>query len=189
MIVKGETANGPVKECAIDLIGKLWHTIDDIGVKLDSLEAQFEKAGVMAPKYIHGVEWKDAADMTPSKAIKRMKVNQPWSLPSIEHPVVLFSQNIRPPIVPACKDLCKPRTAVPQGQNYMAAMGTTVSSFLHKQNDGLAERLDWLNEQELICSHEVLTMLLHRRRRQSVARQMGLQSKAHHLFTPDAAMM
>ncbi|KAH6711969.1 hypothetical protein BKA61DRAFT_485641, partial [Leptodontidium sp. MPI-SDFR-AT-0119] len=58
MILKGETADGPVKECAIDLIGKLWHTIDDIGVKLDSLEAQFEKAGVMAPNYIHGVEWK-----------------------------------------------------------------------------------------------------------------------------------
>src|SRR4051794_22855958 len=56
---------------------------------------------------------------------------------------------------PDCKGLCKSWIAVPHSKNYVAAMGSTVSSFLHKQDDGLAKTLDWHNERALISSHEV----------------------------------
>jgi hypothetical protein len=146
---------GPVEEDFSDLIRKIWMNLDNIGDTLASKEMEFRKASTFAPHYIHGVEYKYAANSEHSSRmqIKEAKVDQPWAhLTSLE-PTVIFSKNIEPAIAPDLSNLCKTWAKVPAFRNYLVLMGTAARFFLQEQVAGIAEGVNWDFEGPLIQSH------------------------------------
>ena len=152
-VYKGIDAQGDVVEDATVLISKSWHTLDEIGMRLDEAKPRFEEAGFATPQYVHGMEWNDAMNMERSKPIYRCRVNQPWTHITHEHSIVLFTKKLQPPVAPTCDNLCESWSTIPSKQNYLAMMGLTVRSLLRRHNDGLAEKVEWLRGRRLITSH------------------------------------
>jgi hypothetical protein len=111
----------------------------------------------VAPKFIHGVEFLDAANMEPNIRIKLVEVNQPWAHLTGEQPLVILSKNIQQPIVPQSSSLCTTWQEVPPNRGYLVLMGLAICSFLDRQDKGLAEGLDWNFRKELIDSHKPRT--------------------------------
>jgi hypothetical protein len=133
---------------------KVWHTLSNAESGLESAESDFRKARHTAPKFIHGVEFLDAANMESSIRIKLVEVNQPWAHLTSEQPLVILSKNIQQPIVPQLSSLCTTWQAVPPNRSYLVLMGLAISSFLDRQDEGLVEGLDWNFRKELIDSHK-----------------------------------
>jgi hypothetical protein len=146
--------SGPVVTDFAEMFEKVWHSLSDVETGLESAEVDFRKAHHIAPKFIHGVEFRDVANMETSIRIKTVKVSQPWAHLTSEQPLVIFSRNIQPPIVPESSSLCKTWRLVPPNQNYLVSMGLAVSSFLERRNEGLADGLDWNFRPELVQSHK-----------------------------------
>jgi hypothetical protein len=140
---------GPVDKSFAELFTKVWHTLSDFEIGLESTEAEFHK-----PAFIRGVEFLDAVNMEKSIRIKAVKVGQAWAHLTSEQPLVIFSKNIEPPIVPESKSLCKTWRIVPPNQGYLVLTSLTISSFLERRHEGLADRLDWNYRAELIQSHK-----------------------------------
>jgi hypothetical protein len=94
---------------------------------------------------------------------------QPWAHLTSEQPTVILSKNFQPAIMPDSKQLCKTWQEIPSHRNYFVAMGSTVSSFLQQQNEGLAEMVDWTCTSRLVQSHERgrETPILHAQKLQS----------------------
>jgi hypothetical protein len=127
--------------------------LDNIKEGLDDVGSAFHLAGNFAPKYIYGVELVDAANMESLMHIKRVHVDQPWAHLTGEQPLVLLFKNIPAPIFPDCDNLCEDWTTAPTQQNYLVAMGLAVQSLLERREDGLAERLEWHHQNQLIKTH------------------------------------
>lgn len=140
-----------------DMFTKAWHTLSNAETGLESAQCDFRKTRQVAPKFIHGVEFLDAANMEPSIRIKVVRVDQAWAHLTSEQPLVILSKDIQPPIVPESSTLCKFwRLGPPQcpHQSYLMSMGLAISSFLDRRNEGLADGLDWKCRTKLIESHE-----------------------------------
>ncbi|KAF8859002.1 hypothetical protein BDZ45DRAFT_371254 [Acephala macrosclerotiorum] len=136
------------------LLAKIWHTISDIAVSLESAVNKLHLVEDLTPKYILGVDLQEALKNKQSMGIRRALVNQPWTHLTIENPVVFFCRNLRPPIVPA-SITCRSWSNVPLYQNLLVAMGSTVHTFLDSRNDGLAEGLHWCaSPPKLIETHQ-----------------------------------
>jgi hypothetical protein len=146
---------GPVEEDFGDLIRRIWINLDNIGDTLASKEVEFRKANRSAPHYIHGVEYKYAANSEHSSRmqIKEAKVDQSWAhLTSLE-PTVVFSKNIQPAIAPDVSNLCKSWATVPVGQNYLVLMGAAARFFLQEQDAGIVKGVTWDFDGSLIQTH------------------------------------
>ncbi|CZR67180.1 uncharacterized protein PAC_17079 [Phialocephala subalpina] len=153
--IRKQTA-GPdifVEEAFPTLLARIWHTISDIAVSLESAANKLHLVEDLTPKYILGVDLQEALKNKQSMGIRRVLVNQPWTHLTVENPVVFFCRNFRAPIVPA-SITCKSWSSVPPQQNLLVAMGSAVRTFLDSRNDGLAEGLHWCaSSPKLIETH------------------------------------
>lgn len=143
----------PHKEGFADMFQKVWHTLTDVEIGLEEAESDLRKAKYIAPKYINGVEFIDALNMEASIRIKTVQVGQPWAHLTSEQPLVIFSKDIQPPIIPNISGLCQSWKIVPPQQKYLVSMGHAVLSFLERRNEGLAAGLDWNTRRELVQFH------------------------------------
>lgn len=151
---KGVNQSGPIEESFSEIISRIWHNLTNIGEALDGAEADFQIAGHVAPKYLHGVEMIDAANSKTPIRFKMVQVNQPWAHLTSEQPIVLFSKNIPPAIIPSCENLCESWATVPPRQNYLVAMGIAARVFLERRDDGLAKGLEWRSNRQLVQCHK-----------------------------------
>jgi hypothetical protein len=137
-----------------DIFKKVLHTLSNIETNLESAKGDFRKARHVAPEFIHGVEFRDAMEMRPSIRIKTFKVGQAWAHLTSEHPLVIFSRNIEPPIVPGTARLCKSWQLVPSNRSYLVLMGLAIASILDRRSEGLADGLDWNTRTDLLECHK-----------------------------------
>lgn len=171
------------------MITKLWHKLSDITVTLDSSAKKLQMVEELAPKFILGVDFQDAVHNKRPMAIRRIRVNQPWAhLVTTEQPIVLFCGRIPEPIVPT-STCCKAWAAVPPHSGYLVAMGLTVHTLLDRQDNGLAEGLDWCASSELIGTHKNGNAVQHVQKLQSKKKpspnkttRITLQSYLHGCF-------
>ena len=133
---------------------RVWDTLSNVEAGLESAEGGFRLAGHVAPKFIHGVEFLDAADMKPSIRTKTAKVDQAWAHLTSEHPLVIFSRDIESPIVPEPSSLCGPWQVIPSKQSYLVSMGLAITPILDRRSEGLADGLDWNFRTQLIQTHK-----------------------------------
>ncbi|KAG4432398.1 hypothetical protein IFR05_012127 [Cadophora sp. M221] len=133
-----------------DIVKEIWNALDMIENALVSNEAEWSTIDKGAPKFLHGVEFRDLESMKTSMTILQAKLNKPWVHLVISEPTipVLFCQGLGQAIVPRNpKVLCRPWISVPHGENYMVATCMTICSWLDRHNNGegsrLSERVEW----------------------------------------------
>lgn len=136
-----------------DMFERVWDTLSNVEAGLESAEGGFRLAGHVAPKFIHGVEFLDTADMKPTIRIKTAEVDQAWAHLTSEHPLVIFSRDIEPPIAPEQSNLCGPWQVVPSKQSYLVSMGLAIIPILDRRREGLADGSDWNFRTDLIQTH------------------------------------
>ncbi|KAF4626150.1 hypothetical protein G7Y89_g12011 [Cudoniella acicularis] len=158
-VVKDETDDGVVEEPLSCTIKQVWHLLNTIRDKLESVVDEFEDVGEGPPRTLYGVELSAVLLMLRGMPIRRADVHQPWVHLTSEEPLVLFCKGIGQPIIPITTDqLCRPWKTVPHGQNFLVATAAAVKYFLHQQYQGpdgsrLHANLKWLYGNSLIQSH------------------------------------
>ncbi|KAN0095215.1 hypothetical protein V8E51_015926 [Hyaloscypha variabilis] len=147
-------SSGPIDTNFTEMFTKVWHTFSNAETGLEVAESDFRKVKQTAPKFLHGIEFLDAANMETKIRVKVVEVNQPWVHLTSEQPLVLLSKNFQHPIVPDSSSLCTAWQCVPSNRGYLVSTGVVISSFLDRRNEGLAAGLDWSIGKELIESHK-----------------------------------
>ncbi|PMD40857.1 hypothetical protein L207DRAFT_346681 [Hyaloscypha variabilis F] len=147
-------SSGPVDTDFTEMFTKVWHTPSNAETGLEVAESDFRKVKQTAPKFLHGIEFLDAANMETSIRIKVVEVDQPWVHLTSEQPLVMLSKSFQHPIVPDSSSLCTAWQCVPSNRGYLVSTGIVISSFLDRRNEGLAAGLDWSIGKELIESHK-----------------------------------
>lgn len=149
MVKRGRSGNISTRYFG-DIVKEIWNALDMIENALVSNEAEWSTIDKGAPKFLHGVEFRDLESMKPCMTILQAKLNKPWVHLVISEPTipVLFCQGLGQAIVPRNpKMLCRPWISVPLGENYMVATCMTICSWLDRHNNGegsrLSERVEW----------------------------------------------
>jgi hypothetical protein len=155
-IRKGVTAMGPFDKRFEDIVKMVWHMLSNVGTGLEGHVSEFDKCGESKPKYIHGVEFREASTMKDSMQIKKVKIDQPWAHLTSDQPIVILSRNFENAIVSDNQNLCETWKSVPNHKNHLAMMGNTVHSFLDKRSKGLHDMVTWHcdGESKLIRCHQ-----------------------------------
>ncbi|KAH9208589.1 hypothetical protein DL95DRAFT_467569 [Leptodontidium sp. 2 PMI_412] len=149
MVKCGRSGNSSTRYFG-DIVKEIWNALDMIENALVSNKAEWSTIEKGAPKFLHGVEFRDLESMKPCMTILQVKLNKPWVHLVISEPTipVLFCQGLGQAIVPRNpKMLCRPWISVPLGENYMVATCMTICSWLDRHNNGegsrLSERVEW----------------------------------------------
>jgi hypothetical protein len=76
---KDRSGKETIKEPFSKTIEMIWQTLSNVGTGMESAKSQLQKSGHVTPKYLHGVDVPDVAQMEHSMRIKQVEVNQPWT--------------------------------------------------------------------------------------------------------------
>jgi hypothetical protein len=158
---KFESGSRIVEEPFSTTVKQIWHMFNKIRTGLETAEAEYEKVGYVAPKYLHGVELIDVLNMEECMTIKEALIKQPWAHLVAHQPVVLFTRGLGQHIIPSSSNkLCDLWKVVPANMNYLVAMGTAVSLILEEEDDDngagsrLSGKIEWRRDNVAIKSHQ-----------------------------------